>query len=97
MLIKTQKKIMFIPFVNFISFFIWLKLMKKKNANPSFFLKKWIRILVYFLIIIIPSTLIVENINNTILANIIEAITVYCIFLVISYQSIKAQEELGAA
>ena len=74
--------------------FSWIVELKKSFVPATFFLKRWIVIMLYFIAIIVPFTIANEFINNQAINQIIEFVMFYIITLMISFRAIRAQEEL---
>ena len=94
MKIKYQKFILYIPFVNFIIFFFWLQAIIKNNLGGIYFIKKCIKIIIYFILINLISDFLSELFNNYVIEHIIGWITIYLIVFMVAFQSLKAQVEI---
>lgn len=93
MSLKTQRKIMFIPVINFMTVFFFIQFIRKNNIETRYFIKTWIRILLYFLIIVVISEVVIVFLDNQLIKYIAEWISTYFILFMIAFQSVKAQEK----
>ena len=94
MSIKIQKVLRFIPLINFISVFLWLRLCMVKPMKPTQYFKKLgLMFLLLFLITVVRIVL-DKVFNNEIVTTISTWVGIYLYFLSMAWVSVKAQEEI---
>lgn len=94
MSIKIQKVIKFIPIINFITVFLWLRSYAHNAFRIRDFMKKIFIIFALLIIISIPQILCSKFIHNAIVSGIFTFIGVYLYFLAIAWVAVSAQEEM---
>ncbi|MEE1074305.1 MAG: hypothetical protein U0K93_02365 [Acutalibacteraceae bacterium] len=93
MKIKTQKIIMFIPFVNFSLVFMFLLFMKRNNIEAIYFLKALIKISLFLLLNSIVLKVIIGILDNNLITSVLEWFFIYFDLFIIAFVSVKAQEQ----
>ena len=94
MSLKKQKAIKYIPIINFITMFCWIKTCAHQSIKVTDFLKNLLKIFIYSIFITVFRIAAFYIIDNQIINNIITCISIYFYFLVISSVSISAQEKI---
>lgn len=94
MTIDFQKKIMFIPIVNFITVFLWIGKCFSNVLKPSDFIKTLLKIFVCMIAITIFRILLSDFYTETVFNDIVFYISVYLYFFSMSFFAVKAQEQM---
>ena len=94
MSIKTQKRLLFIPIVNFIIPFCWLKRCFAHSITMSWFFKKAIMMVVGIMIVTLLRVGLSSLIDNATIDRILFFIDTYFCFLIFAKISLDAQIEL---
>lgn len=92
MSIKTQKIIRFIPIVNFISVFFWLKMVLQKMPSNYIF-KPMLKIAIPSVIIFIVRVIICEAINTLWITTLLTWVSFYITDLIFAFVAVKEQEK----
>jgi len=94
MSIKTQKRLLFIPIVNFIIPFCWLKRCFAHSITMSWFFKKAIMMVVGMMFVSLVRVVLVTLIDNPTIDTILFCINIYFCLLIFAKISLDAQIEL---
>ncbi len=94
MSIKTQKILRFIPIINFITMFCWIRLCFKKQVKTRTFIADEIKIIIGVLIITIIRIIISKILKSDNIDLIVTNISMYFYLLIIAWFSVKAQEKI---
>lgn len=94
MSIKTQKILRFIPIINIITYYYWLRLCFKKPVRMKTFLADLLRIFLGILIITIIRIVISRILKSETIDLIVTNISIYFYLLVIAWFSVRAQEKI---
>ena len=93
MSIKTQKIIRFIPIVNFISVFFWLKMVFQKNLPSNYIFKPMLKIAIPSVIIFIVRVIICETIDTLWITTLLTWMSYYITDLIFAFVAVKEQEK----
>lgn len=94
MSIKTQKRFLFFPIVNFIIPFCWIKRCFAHSITMSWFLKKAIMMVMGIMIVTLLRVGLSSLIDNATIDTILFFIDIYFCFLIFAKISLDAQIEL---
>ena len=94
MSIKIQKVLRFIPFINFISVFLWLRLCMVKAMKPKQYFKKLGLLFLLVILITVVRIVLDKVFSNEIVKTISTWGGIYLSFLSMAWVSVKAQEEI---
>ena len=94
MSIETQKKLKFIPIINIITMFAWIRICFIKSIKPFDFLKNLLKMFFIFVIITIPRIVCFFALENDTLDRILTYVSIYLYFLTMSWISVESQEEI---
>lgn len=94
MSIKTQKKLLFLPVINFIIPFIWLSKCFHNKITMGWFLKKAVIMVIGITIVSFARVLLNYIIDNAVINTIAFYVDAYLCFLIIAKVSFDAQIEL---
>lgn len=94
MSIKMQKIIRFIPIINMITMFCWIKACSIYSIKPSWFLKELLKMFLGFIIITVIRIFITYTWQNDFIDGIATIIAGYFYFLVMALVSVRAQEKI---
>ena len=94
MSIKIQKILRFIPIINFITVFLWLRLCMVKAMKPNQYFKKLGLLFLLVILITVVRIVLDKVFNNEIVTAISTWVGIYLYFLSMAWVSVKAQEEI---
>ena len=94
MSLKTQKIIRFIPIVNIITIFLWIRVCAIESIRPFEFLKELIKIFLAMIAITAVRIACSFIFQNQILDEVVMWISIYFYFLSMAIGSVKAQEKI---
>lgn len=92
MTIKKQKIIRFIPIIQFITVFCWLKYYVTKHVKWSNFAKTLFKMFVIVILIHLPRLILHFIFTNEVLDNILYYLSLYPAFFAIATMSVADQE-----
>ena len=93
MSIHLQKIIRFIPIVNTITLFFWIKMYCQKKLKISDFLKAFFTMVLVLFVVAIPQMNSDRVVSNEILKNVIFYILAYIYMFGVSFVSVADQEK----
>lgn len=93
MTIKKQKIIKFIPIIQFITMFFWIKYYQKNNIKYNDFFKTMLKMFAFLLVMNIPRMLLHFIFKSDLLDNIIFYICIYPYFLGLASLAVDDQEQ----
>jgi hypothetical protein len=91
--IHIQKILRFIPIVNFITVFCWIYACWRNNVKSVEFVKGWVVIMLFNIIISIPRILLAD-ISTALWAEIICQFIIYLHLFSFAYVAVRAQEKI---
>lgn len=94
MSIKMQKKLRFIPIINIVTMFFWIRICSRKSIGTMDFIKELLKIFLGFIIITAFRIAISFILKNETLDKIVMYISIYFYFLVMSLGAVEAQEKI---
>ena len=96
MSISIQKKLLYVPILNFITImFSWLRMYYKNNIPKSRFIKNVLKILLICLLITIPQIIVDKYIDVYMIKNILFFARVILYLFIPSYFALKDQEKFN--
>lgn len=93
MTLKKQKVIKYIPIIQFITVFCWIKYCKKNNIQFKDFFKTFLKMVGFLLVLNIPRMVLHFVFQNDLLDNITFYISIYPTFLGMASIAVFAQEK----
>lgn len=94
MSINTQRKLLFIPIINIISMFQWIKLCSIKSIRPLDFIKELLKMFLLFIVITVVRIIFSFAFDNELFNKIVTYISIYFYCFIMSWTSIRAQEKI---
>lgn len=94
MSIKKQKRLLFLPVVNFIIPFIWLYKCFHNKITMGCFFKKAIIMVIGMMVVSFARVLLSYIIDNAVVKTIVYLVDIYLCFLIMAKVSLDAQIEL---
>lgn len=92
--IKTQKVLMFIPFVNMINVFMWIIAVITRSTNLKRFVITVLKCFGLMIVITIPRIIIYYFVDSAIVQKIESICSTYLYFFIFSYFAVKAQIQI---
>lgn len=94
MSIKSQKILRFIPVVNILTMFAWIRICSIKSIKPFDFVKELAKMFLLFFIITAMRMACSLVFKNEMLDHILLYVSIYFYFLSMSWISVRSQEKI---
>lgn len=92
MTLKNQKIIKYVPIAQLVTIFCWIGYYRKNGLKYSFFLKTFLKMVAFFLVMTIPRMILHLIFKNDVLDNTLYYILLYPTFLGIATIAVADQE-----
>ena len=94
MSIKVQKILRFIPVVNFVTVFLWIRFCMVSAIRPAEYIKYLLKMFLFCIIITIPRIVVSSVLRDPSVDSILTSVSLLLYLWVISFVAVEAQEKM---
>lgn len=96
-LLRIQKVLRFIPYINLLTIFPWPVLIIKHKVDSKVYLKQFLILIIIFILLNVPYMILSNSIENNTLNKIVYIVTGIIQFYFVSFYSVYNQEKILGA